>query len=121
MFGEYCDRSLNNLAVTRYSLIGDGVVRSYFEQCRAILYLGTEEEYLRALAVTSGRAASRRSWLSLRSARRVDMGDLMSLASVGFVMIESILTVERTLASVFSFTASALKYFSPFQHVDGAK
>ncbi len=49
------------------------------------------------------------------------MGDLMSLASVGFVMIESILTVERTLASVFSFTASALKYFSPFQHVDGAK
>ena len=43
------------------------------------------------------------------------MGDLTGLASAGLAMIVSILTVELTLASVFSFTASALKYFSSYQ------
>ena len=41
------------------------------------------------------------------------MGDLMSLTSVGLTMIVSILVIERTLESVLSFTANALKYFSP--------
>ena len=49
------------------------------------------------------------------------MGDLTGLASAGLAMIVSILTVERTLASVFSFTASALKYLSPYRHVDVEK
>lgn len=49
------------------------------------------------------------------------MGDLMSLASVGLTMIVSVLTVERTLESFLSFTANALKYFSPYHHVFMAK
>ena len=49
------------------------------------------------------------------------MGDLTGLASVGLAMIVSVLTVERTLSSVLSFTASALKYFSPYLYADVAK
>ena len=49
------------------------------------------------------------------------MNDLTGLASAGLAMIVSVLTVERTLSSVLSFTASALKYFSLYLHVDVAK
>ncbi len=49
------------------------------------------------------------------------MSDLMSLASTGLAMIASVLTVERSLESVVSFTANALEYFSPYEHVDMAK
>ena len=45
------------------------------------------------------------------------MGDLTGLTSAGLAMIVSILTVEQSLASILSFTASALKYFSPHQQV----
>ena len=41
------------------------------------------------------------------------MSDMMSLISAEFNFIVSVLTVEQSLASVLSFTASALKYFYP--------
>ena len=53
--------------------------------------------------------------------KEMDMGDLTGLASAGLAMIVSVLTVERTLSSVLSFTASALKYFSPYLYADVAK
>ena len=49
------------------------------------------------------------------------MSDLMSLASTGLAMIASVLTVERSIESVVSFTSNALKYFSTCEHVDVAK
>ena len=53
--------------------------------------------------------------------KEMDMGDLTGLASAVLAMIASILTIERSLASVLLFTASALKYFSRYQCGDVAK
>ena len=53
--------------------------------------------------------------------KETDMGDLVGTLSAGLAVIVSILRVERTLSSVLSFTASALKYFSSCQLVDMAE
>ena len=73
-------------------------------------YLG--DEYLRAL--TASGAAGFFEIVDLPSVRKeTDMSDLIGLASAGLAMIVSFLTVERSLVSVLTFTASALRYFSP--------
>lgn len=72
-------------------------------------YLG--DEYLRALTA-SGAGFFKIVGLNTVG-KETDMGDLTGLASAGLAMIVSILTVERSLVSVLTFTASALRYFSP--------